>query len=149
VTKLVMKTIGFKKSKGAVFIEFALVLVVFVPLLLGMIDYSIAFLNKMVITNASREGVRFAVTRPDPSSNNHNCQTGNAGVSAVVNSSIQKGLVTFGEVSSSAVVTTTPSTITGSDGLTRNACRVKVDYSYEGLFWFSSSTITAETVMNL
>jgi Flp pilus assembly protein TadG len=146
---MVVKTPGFRKSRGAVFIEFALVLVVFVPLLLGMIDYSIAFLNKMVITNASREGVRFAVTRPDPSSSNHNCQTGNTGVTAVVNSFIEKGLVNFGEANSPAIVTTTETTITGSDGLARTACRVKVDYNYEGLFWFSSSTITAETVMNL
>lgn len=142
--KTMPRQCGQKKSKGAVFIEFALSMVVFVPLLLGMIDFSVAFLNKMVITNASREGVRFAVTRPDPNSLTNNCQPGNSSVIAVVNSFIDESMITFGQTTSVPTVTISNSQLNGI-----NACKVTVQYNYEGLFWFNSSTLSAETAMHL
>jgi Flp pilus assembly protein TadG len=144
VKKLVFTQSGGNKSRGAVFIEFALVMVVFTPLLLGMIDFSVAFLNKMVITNASREGVRFAVTRPDPSSLANNCEPGNLAVIAVVNSFIDESMISFGQTTSVPKVTISKPQLNGI-----NACKVAVEYNYEGLFWFNSSTLSAETAMHL
>jgi Flp pilus assembly protein TadG len=47
-----------KGQRGAAIIEFALVLSFLLALLLGIIEFSIPWYNKAMITNASREGAR-------------------------------------------------------------------------------------------
>ena len=56
-------------KKGAAAVEFAIVLPLLVLLVFGIIEFSILFYNKAMITNASREGARAGivfVTDPDP-----------------------------------------------------------------------------------
>ena len=56
-------------QKGASAVEFAIILPLLVIFLFGIIEFSIMFYNKAMITNASREGARagivFRVTDPD------------------------------------------------------------------------------------
>ena len=54
-------------QKGGALIEFAIVLPLLVLLLAGIIDFSICFYNKQVITNASREAARAGINGIDPS----------------------------------------------------------------------------------
>ena len=57
-----------KNQKGAAAVEFAIILPLLLVLLFGIVEFSILFYNKAMITNASREGARagivFAPTRP-------------------------------------------------------------------------------------
>ena len=57
-----------KNQKGASAVEFAIILPLLLVLIFGIIESSIFFYNKAMITNASREGARagivFAETRP-------------------------------------------------------------------------------------
>ena len=64
-----MKTkMTIKNQKGASAVEFAIILPLLLVLLFGIVEFSILFYNKAMITNASREGARagivFAPTRP-------------------------------------------------------------------------------------
>lgn len=60
--------IGLRKSnkkKSQAIVEFAIVLGVFMLLLLGMVDFGRALNAQITITNASREGARWASLHPD------------------------------------------------------------------------------------
>ncbi len=53
-----------RNTKGAVAIEFALVIIfVLIPLLFGTIDFALLLHNQQVVTNASREGARAGIAR--------------------------------------------------------------------------------------
>ena len=54
----VMRSI--KKQAGIAMMEFALILPVFLLILFGIINYSFLLFNQVVITNAAREGARWA-----------------------------------------------------------------------------------------
>lgn len=49
---------NIKDQKGASAVEFAIVLPVLLLILFGIIEFSVAFYDKAMITNASREGAR-------------------------------------------------------------------------------------------
>ena len=53
-------------QKGAAAVEFAIILPLLVVFLFGIIEFSIMFYDKAVITNASREGARAGVVFGDP-----------------------------------------------------------------------------------
>lgn len=48
-------------ERGAVAVEFALLLPILVALLLGIIEFGLAFNSQLQVTNAAREGARAAV----------------------------------------------------------------------------------------
>ena len=50
-----------ESQRGSVVIEFALVLPLLLILFAGITEFGIAYYNKQVITNASREGARFGI----------------------------------------------------------------------------------------
>lgn len=55
--------LGFvRQTKGAVAVEFAVVLTLFLLLIGGVIDFGHAWFMKQVVTNASREGARYGIT---------------------------------------------------------------------------------------
>ena len=54
-------------QKGAAILEFAIVLPFLLVLVFGMIEFGLIAYNKQVITNASREGARWAIGQPSPS----------------------------------------------------------------------------------
>ena len=51
-----------KRRKGAVVVEFALVLPLFLLVVFAVIEFSRAFFVQNMLTNASREAVRYAVS---------------------------------------------------------------------------------------
>ena len=58
-----MKTQNKKMGKkGAAAVEFAIILPLIVMLVFGTIEFGLMFYNKQVITNASREAARSAIT---------------------------------------------------------------------------------------
>jgi hypothetical protein len=50
-----------RSTKGATLVEFSLILMLFLILVFGIIEFSIALFNKQVITNACREGARVGI----------------------------------------------------------------------------------------
>lgn len=48
-------------SEGASAVEFAIVLNIFFIMLLGMVEFGLAFSTRQVIVNASREGARYGI----------------------------------------------------------------------------------------
>ena len=52
-------------QKGAAAVEFGIILPFLVLLVFGTIEFGVMFYNKQVITNASREGARAAITGVD------------------------------------------------------------------------------------
>jgi Flp pilus assembly protein TadG len=64
-----MRNINRKNpERGAVIVEFALVLPLLMFLLMGMIEFGLLFYNQQVLTNASREGARSGIARFDENS---------------------------------------------------------------------------------
>lgn len=57
-----LHSLSFGGKRGAVAVEFAIVLLVVLIILFGTIEFGWAFFTKAVVTNAAREGARFAVT---------------------------------------------------------------------------------------
>ncbi len=51
-----------KENRGAIVVEFAIVIFLFLLLLFGTIEFGWALFTKAVVTNAAREGARLAVT---------------------------------------------------------------------------------------
>ena len=60
-----MKKMTIKNQKGVAAIEFAIVLPLFVIIVFGIIEFSLVFYAKAVITNASREGARLGISALD------------------------------------------------------------------------------------
>jgi Flp pilus assembly protein TadG len=75
---------------GAAMVEFALVsLFVLIPLLFGIVEFSLILYNQAMITNASREGARAAIVYDEP-------RPTEAAITTVVNNYCQDHLITFG-----------------------------------------------------
>ena len=53
-------------ERGVSAVEFALVLPVLVLILFGIVEFGLILYNQQVITNASREGARWAIGQPSP-----------------------------------------------------------------------------------
>jgi Flp pilus assembly protein TadG len=116
--KMVM---NIKDQRGASAIEFAIVLPVLLALLFGIIEFSILFYDKAVITNASREGARAGIAfAPTP--------LDDVGIAGVVNTYCASNLITFG---SATAATTTVSR--GGSGSAGDPLTVTVHYPYEFL----------------
>jgi Flp pilus assembly protein TadG len=62
-----------RSTRGAAAVEFALLSVVFFPLLFGLIDYGLWFSDSIAARSGVREGVRRAVVQADAGA----CKTGN------------------------------------------------------------------------
>lgn len=106
-------------QRGASAVEFAIILPLLVLFLFGIIEFSILFYDKAVITNASREGARagivYDISRLDATE-----------ITAVVESYCQDRLITFGTPDLQTDIPTT--CIDPGDELT-----VTVTYQYDFL----------------
>ena len=80
-----------KSERGAVIVEFAMILPLLVILLIGIMDMSMLLYNKAVITNASREGCRVGIVSQDRT----NTAAIDAQITAVVNTYCQNHMVSF------------------------------------------------------
>jgi Flp pilus assembly protein TadG len=58
----------FKNQTGAAAVELALILPFLAILILGTVDMACLMYNKQILTNASREGARKAIVRPEAES---------------------------------------------------------------------------------
>ncbi len=145
------KRIIRNQDQGAAAVEFALILPLLVVLVFGIIEFSILFYNKAMITNASREGARAGIVYDFPN------RPDDTLIAGVVTAYCGNHLISFGDP------TQTPSTTvmrvgsgTGSD------LNVTVEYDYDFLvlpnflrIFFSNSDmgdrirIRATTVMRL
>jgi Flp pilus assembly protein TadG len=57
-------------QKGAVIVEFAIVLLPLIIITFGIIEFGLIMFNQQVITNAAREGARYGIIMTDGSSAN-------------------------------------------------------------------------------
>jgi Flp pilus assembly protein TadG len=120
-----------RSQKGNALVEFAFVLPVFLILVFGMITYSIALYDKIILTMATRNGARAGAiygisddaTRISTSKTKTQTDTGLA------------NLISFG----SAGVVDVP-----VPAITSGILTVTATYSYTGLYLFSSSPMTIE-----
>lgn len=132
-----------KGQRGAVAIEFALVLIfILLPLLIGIIEFGILFYNKAMITNASREGARTgivsAINPDDPDDDTYHPD--DSAITGKVDQYLQTFLITFG--GSNSPGTDIKRYLRGTDPPTEIAygaetagdyLRVEVTYTYDFL----------------
>lgn len=126
-----------RSQKGAVLVEFALILPVFLLLLFGVITFSIALYNKTVLTMATREGARKGavyIANRTPESVKKNAKDAAEAV-------CKDNLITFG----SGTPTITPNANPITDGF----ITVTADYTYTGIYVFSDLALSARTTMKL
>ena len=138
-------------EQGAAAVEFALILPLLSVLLFGIIEFSILFYNKAMITNASREGARAGIVYDFPD------RPSDAAIASVVTAYCGSHLITFGDS------TQVPSTTVTRNGAGTGAdLSVTVGYDYDFLLvpnllgaFFSGTqvsnriTLKATTVMRL
>jgi Flp pilus assembly protein TadG len=82
-----------KRQKGASVVEFAIALPLLLLLLFGFIEFAAILYNQQVLTNASREGARAAISPFRPLSD--------AQVTGVVQQYCQNNLIAFGAAAAS------------------------------------------------
>jgi Flp pilus assembly protein TadG len=117
-----VKTLNQKIGQnGASAVEFAIVLPLLVVLVFGIIEFSICFYNKAMLTNASREGSRAGIVFAEP-------RVSDAEIESVVDTYCGNNLITFGAAGPSPDVTVSRSGTGSGDALT-----VTVDYHYDFL----------------
>lgn len=108
-------------QRGTSSVELALVLPLFLFLVFGLIELSVALYDHAVLVNASREGARAGVVLRNP-------KLTTAEIQQVVLNYTHGSLITFGSAVT-PVVTVTQS----SPAVFPNPLQVKVDYTYTGL----------------
>jgi Flp pilus assembly protein TadG len=136
-----------KDQEGASAIEFAIVLPLLMMVLFGIIEFSIAFYDKAMITNASREGARAGIVlKPAP----RDAATEDTEVENKVNYYLAGKLITLGTANTPVVAINREGFSTG-DSLT---VTVTYNYDYYVLPGFVAGitgpvTLDATTVMNM
>ena len=113
-----------KNQKGAALVEFAIVLPLLLVLVFGMIEFSIMFYDKAVITNASREGARAGIVYSYPN------RITEGEIEATVGNYVSNKLITFGATTPSAEEMTT---VTGQCANAGDVVTVAVTFPYEFL----------------
>ena len=138
-------------QSGASAIEFAMLLLPLMLILFGIIEFSILFYNKAMITNASREGAREGIRYiwEGPDKGGHpNADTIKAAVNHYVADSAL--LISFGSAPANIVTV-----VNNDNGTAGTPLTVTVTYDYDFLILpkFADSlidhTISARTVMIL
>jgi Flp pilus assembly protein TadG len=148
---------NIKNPKGVAAIEFAILLPVLMLILSGAIEFGLAFYNKQVVTNASREGARAGIV----------AATTEGFIKNIVKNYCKDRLITFDKSSNADLPESLSDgsdsiTVTGLGGGFQSDLTVNVKYEYEFLFFdkiikllFSSNkewsklTLSAQTVMKI
>lgn len=133
---------GQARQRGVAAVEFALVLPILLLIVFGIVEFGVAFYDKAVITNASREGARAGVVLKSPKATSTDIQN-------VVLNYTSSHLLTFGTQRTPTVTTT------GQGGTFGTPLTVTVSYPYSGLALGQLAaalsgqlTLSATTVMN-
>lgn len=115
-------------QQGVAAIEFALVLPLLIILVFGIIEFSILFYDKAMITNASREGARVGIVyRFDPSGTSTLNHPDGTEITGVVTTYLQNHLISLGAASSATTA------ITRAGDAAGNSLTVTVSYPYHFL----------------
>ncbi|MDL1983398.1 MAG: pilus assembly protein [Deltaproteobacteria bacterium] len=144
-----------ENQKGAVAVEFAIVLPLLVLLLFGIIESSLFLYDKTMITNASREGARAGIVYSYPN------RISDEEIATVVKNYCKDNLITFNDDPDATDPLVVEIARTGSNS-SGDSLTVKVKYRYDflvlpdisELFGSADSTsleinLEAETVMRL
>lgn len=128
-------------QKGAVAVEFALMLPVLVLLLYGIVEFSLLLFNKQILTNASREGARYGIVARVPRYNDAEIQT-------VVENYCADHLISFG---AGNLRLDPPIDREGNDFGDNLTVSVKYDYNFLVLanLGFGPITLAADSVMKM
>lgn len=132
-----------KRIKGASLIEFALILPVLLLIIEGIMEYSIIYYDKAIITNASREAARYGIVLRSPS------YATSSSIITYAKNYCEDKLITFG-ADVDPTVTVTNSVNPPVFGAT---LKVTVTYPYTGLILYQVMntpkviTLTASTTM--
>jgi Flp pilus assembly protein TadG len=157
----------FKSQRGQTIVEFAFILPLLVLIVIGIIDFSILFYDKAVITNASREGARQgSIFRSNGTSGAYEpLPVGDnaSGITKAVNDYLAGRAVTFGGPTINTQVRWSTTSPPGSWGAWNGSVPaapggtidVRVTYTYSFLAfprlagWPGTANITAETIMRM
>ncbi len=133
--------IKMKEQKGASAIEFALVLPLLLIIVFGIIEFSILFYDKAMLTNASREGARLGIVyRYNTSGPNH---PNDGEIIAVVNQYAQNHLINF---DAGAVITPLIQRTGDSSG---DSLTVSLSYPYNFLVFSNLLSLIGAAAPNL
>ena len=109
--------VRWKSQSGASAVEFAIVLPILVLLVFGIIEFSVAFYDKAMITNASREGARAGIVfRVPPVTDDE--------ITNIVNTYLGSNLITFGGPTTANITVTRIGYNPGDE------LKVSVNYTY-------------------
>ncbi|MDF2445888.1 MAG: pilus assembly protein [Moraxellaceae bacterium] len=111
-------------ATGAAVIEFAFVLPLLLILFFGIVEFSVAFYNKAIITNASREAARSGIVYVGPGT-----RLSDERIRAIALASSQ-GLITFNHRDAAPTVAIA---VTDSPDFEQDLLTVTVHYQYSGL----------------
>jgi Flp pilus assembly protein TadG len=137
-----------KNNKGAAAVEFAIVLPLLILILFGIIEFSVAFFDKAVITNASREGARVGMLFK---SGTRNAASEDPIINSTIDNYIASNLISFGSTPVTASTTISRTGFSVGDTLT---VTVSYPYSYLVIPGFITAitnpvNITATTIMRM
>jgi len=107
-----------ENQRGVAAVEFAIILPILALLLFGIIEFSLLLYNQQVITNASREGARFAVN-PIPKIEQA------SEIETIVEDYISDRLISFGNNQNALVIQ-----VNGLGGNAGSNLTVTVTYEY-------------------
>lgn len=154
-----------RPQRGQTVVEFAFMLPLLVLFLIGIIDFSILFYDKAVVTNASREGARQGSIFRSNSTTGAYMPLDSTGIQGAVNSYLTNNVATFG--STNTIVRTYWSTTAppsayswgtendNSNATSGGAIKVRVEFAYTFLAlprlagWGNPATLIAETIMRM
>lgn len=132
---IIKKLVRRKKEnqRGVAAVEFAIIVLVFITLLFGIIEFGLLMYNQHIVTNAGREGARYGIVYRSERLNESD-------IKQVVDGYGEQYIVTFGNKTWDVEV---PSACSGSGA----PLSVTVDYSYDFLFFPWSRNISSTTTM--
>lgn len=142
------------KSRGSTLVESALSLLLLLTLVFGIIEFGRAFNVYQVMTNAAREGARFAVAPcPFASSVGSTCSAGQLPSTSAVQTYVQ-GFLNSGSVSCPgggvSCINVNPNYQPSTDpvnGVTLSYTQVTISLPYTFSFFRYTPTITTDAVM--
>jgi Flp pilus assembly protein TadG len=139
---------GRRRTRGQALVEFALVFPIFFLILAGMLDFGFMMYSRITLINATREGVRAAVTQVDNAQGIpgivHNMIQTNASGLVLADLSDTETCVAYQQANCDFVAGSRP------DPLPGDAVRVSTTYVYHSFFArFFGTTISISTSLDM
>jgi len=133
-----------EKQRGATAVEFAIVILIFITIIFGIIEFGLLMYNQHIATNAAREGARFGIVADRKT---------HVEIKDEVNRYGRQYIVSFGDPDFTVEVNAYNKDRTEKDENNKRCERfneildVTVTYNYDFLFLPFSRTITSTTTM--